>query len=482
MYEDNAISGALDEWLQRLDRIELPIFDASALQLVRLCGNENVRVTQLSALVERDPGLTLRLLRYINALEHKRLRAEVATVQHALMMLGLTRLKALPEGIPRVEQLQPADREQLLQRFAMAYHGAYQARDWAQLRKDMEPDEVFMATLLHGLGETLLWLHAPELLREIQAQSHQGMEPEEAQYVVLGFGIDQLTGELTRRWGLPALLGDSLHPENAQNPRVLGIMLATQLSRVVREGWYNEATTRVIEQVASYIHLDFGEAATRLHRNAVEAVRESLFYGAPTAALLLLHPAEPEGAPGRSHLPGHPQPAGMEVDFCLAPQLQLLRSIQAKLASAPMEPKAAIDLTLQGMHDGIGLNRVVFAMLTPDRAQLRGRSIIGSDNDPVFSRFRVELENAPLFKRLLAKPQSVWVSRKNREVFLPLLPDDFLELTGTEDFLAMSVFVRNRPVGIFYADRHTDACALDAHAYMRFKQLALGGMRAMGRG
>ena len=47
----------------------------------------------------------------------------------------------------------------------------------------------------------------------------------------------------------------------------------------------------------------------------------------------------------------------------------------------------------------------------------------------------------------------------------------FKDLIETESFYISSVFVDNKPVGMFYTDRHTADCYLDEASYQRFKQI-----------
>ena len=172
-----------------------------------------------------------------------------------------------------------------------------------------------------------------------------------------------------------------------------------------------------------------------------------------------------------------------DADFCLMPQRRVLLRVMKSLTQTEesLSLKKVLALTMEGMHEGLGLNRVVFAMLTPDKGQLRARSILGSDNDPLFNRFVIDLESHNLFTRLLEKPQSLWLDENNRGKFFPLIPIGFHKLIRNDSFLVMSLFVRNKPVGIFYADRHTNACRLDAESYKRFKQLVAQASQTLSR-
>lgn len=476
----------LEQWLADLESTELPAFAIHLETLAGLTRDDNVRVGQLAAVIERDPGLTLRLLRRINAVNHKHLRTEVTTVSHALMMMGMGALGSLSQDLPTVEAIEDKRlRAKLRHLYARCYHAACQARDWARYHKEMEPDESFTATLLHDLAELLLWRRAPESMERLEKLKHgDEMEAEEAEYVVFGFGLNELTSRLCKQWGLPSLVADSVHPENTGKRRVLGIMLADRLARAAEKTWYSAETTAVIEEIADYLPLSFGVAANRIHRTAVDAAPDIWAMRVRPAAARLLWPSRPEAEPGlaRETSAADPKPFSGSAEFCLCPQPVTYRSVLERLAGEvkverPLQ--ALLELALRGMHEGLALNRVLFALLTPAKTELRARAAMGAENDTRFNNLTIDLETENLFTRLLERPQALWLDEKNRETFLPLLPKGFRETVGVDCFFVISVFVKGQPVGAFYADRHRPDCRLDARAYHRFKQLAMQAAKAM---
>lgn len=472
---------ALAGWLDRLEGAAIPALGTSLRLLEQLCEDENTALTPLSEVVQRDPGLTLHLLRTINSLRQKHLHTEVTTVTHALMMMGLSQLKAQTPRLARVEDIESeSTRTSLLRTFCRAYHAGYQVWDWARLRHDSEPDELFAAALLHPLAEMLLWLHAPKEMHAIEELAAQrGMDPEEAEYVVLGFGLDQLTLGLAERWGLPMLFEQSLRPENAKSPRILSILLAGRLAREAQFGWNREPTRETVEAVAALLGESLEFTAARVHANAARAARDTVFYHVLPAAALLLTPS----VDGNDHCPNRPVRADA-AEFCLTPRPDVageaLRALDAA-DKTKLGAREIIEHAVGGMHEGAGLNRVVFASLSRDRQKLQASAVTGSENDPLFNRFTVELDEDPLFALLMKRPQSLWLGDDNRHRFWPLVPERFRHTVRTYSFFVISVFVRGKPIGIFYADRHTDACKLDEAAYTRFKQLAAAAGRALER-
>jgi hypothetical protein len=321
---------------------------------------------------------------------------------------------------------------------------------------------------------------------------HQEQMPEdEAQYVVLGFSLEQLTHELVTMWNLPSLTKESLEAENARNPRVLGLMLASKLGRLAEDGWYSEEMVACLEDIAEYMDLPYKDLVPRVHQNALVAAADSSIYGVYPAARWL--PLIPEAWKDDEYHDSSQEtlnytgnaddPQVVDADqseseahhFCLTPQIEYFEEVLKLIQDGQNKLKLQelIVLTLRGLHDGLGLNRVVFSMPNFEHTDLQARHFAGTDNDPKFNQFRIDIESSNLFSHLMKKTQSVWVNDDNRAKMWPMVPDKFKHLIGTDSFYAMSICINNKPVGLFYADRHLGDCHLDEKSYQRFKKLCL---------
>ncbi len=470
----DAVNTGIENWIERIGRKPVPVLPQTVAALRSHCARENAHISELVAEVERDPGLVVHLLRLTNSMSAGPLRTDVTSVQQALMMLGTEKVSELPARLPIIDdQLPTAALDRLHKTFARAYHAARQATDWAMLRRDMTPDEVFAATQLHFLGEMFVAIYAPQQLDAVdRMRREKHIACEEAEYLVLGFTLDQLTARLARLWRLPKLVLEALHPENARFPRAYGIMLAVQLARGAAIDWYRERTRAIEARAAEWLDMDEAELVARAHRLAVTVARDSPHYQAvPAAARLPLIPVEPA-----EDTAAEDEHAGDDAEVCLMPRRAVLQNLLSTLRRPELLREHAynvVSLVLKGMHDGIGLNRVVFARFEADENRLVAAKIIGADNDPVFSRFSVSLDEPHLLTRLMEKTQAVLIDDSTRERFWPLVPEDFRQLIGVQNFTAMSVVLDGRPVGLFYADRHSDTCPVDEQSYQYFKTVCL---------
>lgn len=469
-----AMHSNLDGCIAALEGVVLPALSESAGILAPLTEQDDSPLSLLASVIENDLGLTVALLRKVNGLRHRRLGTEITTTEHALLMLGLTQLRIIAPAVPSIDKTvaDPSIRERLEALYARAAHAALQAADWAVLRNDIEPGEVGLAAALHNLGEMALWLHAPEKMRQYERLlGDKEGSIQECQYLVFGFSLDELAARLAERWRLPTFVDTGLQAENALNPRVLCVLLANQLVRQVEHGWYTAAVTLTIEEIANYLRIDFSAAVGRIHQNALLAARRQGCPKVLPAAARLLYPSQPEAAPGKAVAQGS--------ELSLPPQPAIYRRALHDLENSVRDVTSILSTALEGMHDGIGLHRVVFAALSRDRRQLKARHIVGAESDPHFDLFAIDMEGNHLFSQMMKKPQALWLNEVNRERYLPLIPTAFQALVQTENFFALSVFFGEKPIGLFYADRHNSPQPPDATAYHQFKQLAMAATKAM---
>ena len=100
-----AITG-LDAWAQTLAGRDIAVLARSVDALAKLAARqENVTAREVAAVILRDPMLTLRVLRHPEIRRNRRLVADIKTVEHAVMMLGVVRFFDAFRDLPIVEPL-----------------------------------------------------------------------------------------------------------------------------------------------------------------------------------------------------------------------------------------------------------------------------------------------------------------------------------------------------------------------------------------
>ncbi len=521
---------SLADWAQRLANIQLPAMALTVQRVGRLLGSAAATHADYQRALALDPGFTLSIFRRL-ANHPRAATAEIATLAHALSLLGLAPLTE-GMGLPLLRRSGGDAAQQALRAlYSRAGHAAHYLRHWAALRRDPHGEELALAALLRGCGEMALWAGAPETMERIARHREQGMGRESSALAVLGFTLEQLDLALARHWHLPPLVQESLQPSGAFQPRPLGVMLADALARETAQTWHGEAVTELIELSADYVGQEPDPATATCHRLAAEAARTLHQFRLPvpafrlaaavpvperpteqtetsrdtdpsadrTAATLETIPAEPEPAnsdpeasetapfgperpPRENKLPPPTVPAAAEPVAEAPPPPRIPptpetapRPVVAP-ATPPPRPATQTDNPLQQLlqrimdelRDDLGMERAMFAMLTPDRKLLKARFVVGADADSPLRRFQVNLEQRNLFRLLLAKPQNLWLNAANRDKLLPLTPPPLQEILDMDGFFCASLFVNGRAFGVLYAD----GGQLDRNGFDHFKRLA----------
>lgn len=456
------LPGKFDEWVSQLTPHDPPVLAATLLDLQKLRKKSDVSAAQIAATVLPDPMMTLRLMRLANVNKAGAFAQRITTAEHAVMMLGLESTfsklgasRSLEDTLPRAAQLG------MCRTVTRAYHAATQARDWAVHRLDTNVEEVYISALLQELGEMALWQAAPEKMLQIDKAriKNAGLEAEQE---TLGFAIDQLSVALAEQWNMPPLVTTAMQPEISDaHVRPRCIMLASRLARRVEWGWHSPGLPAIYDAIADARRLQRDDVIAQVHRTAADAARRRKFGAAtPAACWLPMLPGEwPEeqGAPAVLHRPVvAPADAFQEVMNEIARHLDGTLTLHDLLV-----------LVMRGMRGGVGLERVVFALLNNDRSVLAAKSVMGASDGSPLKGFRFSMTDKHLFSVLMAKPQAIHIAEGNRAKYAAYLTNEIIHVTSGREFCAMSISLNGKVIGLFYGD----GGVVDVEHYEKFKKL-----------
>ncbi len=295
------VSRLIEDWVEMLSSAELPVLARTIAELDVLRADvERVTTAHVVDIVMRDPLMTVKVLQYLQQHRSRRRSADITTIAHALMMLGLAPFFAhfgKPLALEARLDAAPYALHGALRVMSRARHAALYAHDWAQYRRDIDPEEVMVAALLHDLSEMLLWCFAPELALEIgdRQRRDRALRSEAAQLEVIGFRLIDLQLALVQAWQLPQLLAVLMDEHHTHNARVLNVAHAAALARHSAHGWDNLALPHDYAQIGRLLGLSQEHAEQRALTVAFEASGERDWYG-----VALPTPPYPDALQGRT--------------------------------------------------------------------------------------------------------------------------------------------------------------------------------------
>lgn len=265
----------LNELLHRKE--DLPTLPDVVLQLHAALEDENVSQGQIAELIERDPSLTLRLLRVANSAMFNT-GSEISTVLGAIQRLGLREVRATCVVLAVVKSFAGKGVGLSHQHFwdHCAAVGLTARLLWRKLRRSGGPvsaDDLYVAGLLHDVGLLLLDQFFPEKFRETQEVRELSGDPLwKCEELVLGMDHGEVGSLLLGCWQLPPALSSIVdahhHPDTAaEDIRAAAqvVYVADQLCCKMSEGWDIEGKSSLEpEEIIAAYGLDPATAAVIL--------------------------------------------------------------------------------------------------------------------------------------------------------------------------------------------------------------------------
>lgn len=216
---------------------DLPAMPDVVAGVMELTADANVAVSEVSALIERDPALTAKLLKVSNS-SYYGMRQVVGTLKLALVILGVREVRNIVVGISVLESLKDATTEKLLVREGLWNHSILVASYSKKLGSHLElglQGEDFIAGLLHDIGKLVLWKQMHEDYVDVYKAAHDdGIPLHEMEFEQFGFDHADAASAVAEAWGLPETLSNALRCHHPRSDRALKDSKDPRLSALVR--------------------------------------------------------------------------------------------------------------------------------------------------------------------------------------------------------------------------------------------------------
>jgi len=194
---------ALERLFQRLG--QLSSLPAAAQRISQVAESERSNAADLLQVVGQDPALSVRILRTVNS-SFFGIPNEVGDLKTAISMLGFVEVRNLALTIYVARLCEDSSKYRSFSREGLWQHmvavGTI-ARTIANIYRRVEPEEAYMAGLLHDVGMLLIdqYMHKP-FCQAIDLVS-EGIETTEAERRILTFDHTDLGAYVARKSNFP---------------------------------------------------------------------------------------------------------------------------------------------------------------------------------------------------------------------------------------------------------------------------------------
>ncbi|MBS2038439.1 HDOD domain-containing protein [bacterium] len=160
---------------------------------------------ELGQVIATDQGLSVKVLRMANSAAGG-VRSQVLSVHQAVSLLGINVVRSLSFCMASYDSFFSSNDPERKGMWRHSLLTALVARDLSVFLRLGQPEEMFVAGMLHDVGHSVIIKHCPKEYARMQVLMSRGKETLEAEQEVLGVGHAEVGAWACDCWRMSALL------------------------------------------------------------------------------------------------------------------------------------------------------------------------------------------------------------------------------------------------------------------------------------
>ena len=229
------VSPCLDPLDPEVKLCNLPPFSAAATRLLQLCEMKDVDLRTVQPVLVSDPSLAAEVLRLANSPLFA-FTNEIRSVEHAVVLLGLKRVKALAVAIAMRHYAGGTDDDVYRRCWEHSLASAVLAEELAGFH-NVRREEAYTAGLLHDIGRVgLLKAYAKDYLPVLNAEYESFDESVALEMCLLGINHCQSGSFLGKAWAFPRSLQRVAESHHSAGSSDSGLMTLVRVACALADG------------------------------------------------------------------------------------------------------------------------------------------------------------------------------------------------------------------------------------------------------
>lgn len=461
----------LAAWIERLDGGEGVVLTSILTELNELTSSDETSANQLAEVILKDASLTTQILKVANTVHFNPTGSPITTVSRSILTIGFNTIKNICITIKVLETiLQGKPSTRLFEIMADAIHAATQARNICVKMSADGKEEVFVATLLLHLAEMLVLSSGePEVaeLYEHYETCETDRDRDRAAEKVLGVSFKRLGIALVKNWRLGSVLQESLQPSSKMSRKADAVLIGEEVSQASKKGWDSAEMKALIKKISAFTNSGIKDVEDLVREGANEAAEVAANYGSDVLVAMIpaTRSVEAKNDQNKEEI-GLLQP-----DPAL--QLQILQELTSMMMEG-VDMNSLFQAILEGLHRGVGLERVCLAIFDKGRESLSAKYVLGEGTETWREKFKfnfVKSRSGFLFQ-LFSKGKPAWVGGGSDKELTAALTPDYIAVTGVREFMIAPIKANKKLVGFLYADLGESKRPLSETYFSGFKHFS----------
>ncbi len=447
----------LEAWLTEFEKNKGMGLAAVVRKLNDLTSSDESSAAELAEVILKDSSLSAQVIRVANSIHFNPQHIAITTISRAIFQIGFDTIKSICISIKMLEVLLKSNPPtELVEVIAQTTHAAVQARNLCRKARAKTREEVFVSAMLLNLAELIVLSTPATNVHELSDQYTLDLTRKDKDRLAekyIGVSFTRLAISITKRWNLGKLLLEVLQPGQEPSGQSKAIIWGERISLAARKGWNSSAFQMVQKELANETGQSAREVADDVIAGAKEAREIAVRYG--NKALVAQMPSTDKA------------PRSIDIDESLellkpskARQLEITKDLNSMIMSG-CDMNTVFQSILEGLHHGVGLERVAMAIFDRNREYLEAKHVLGEQTATWKNKFRFTYDNSGsnFFYAIFQGGEPLKIHRKSELV--KLVPSELTKLAGVQEFLIAPLAVGDKRVGVLYGDMGDSQRSLD---------------------
>lgn len=446
-----------EQWQEFIANTELPALTSTAKMLDKFSNDDISSLPKLSQAILHDQALSSCILKVANNIHYKGVN-KVTTISRAAVVLGIRTVKnvcltaKLVDSLLASKSLDVRIYKKLMQLMANSFFAGMLAKMMVPDYGEETQEEVYLAALLYGIGETAFWStggqYADQLAQSVDIES-PGFKAYCEQEI--GTTFNALSLGLAKTWNLSDLLLKALDQPESRTNEIKMIFFADKLSAFIAQpGDNKEEFYALLEDIAKIMKISVKQLKSRIEHTREQATELLKSYGAEVLVDLI------KVLPTASDF-------GQSKGFAPVSQITKEKSLLSAFMTLTNLMKSSRDLNeyLQSaMLDCIKtfeFDRCSFLMMSDDRSQVKSRFVFNSQAKDDTSRIAFHIRQSDnVIGRVLDAKIPALINDYTHRQWRDLITKELVEFIHNGALAVVPVKIGNKAIGVICAQYFCD--------------------------